>query len=71
MSKLHVDNTVYLLHVASCAYLRAHQMTREEFGKVDDRCHILRYVATCPSRFDALPEKAMVQEIDDYVSRCS
>jgi len=51
MSDLHTDNTVYLLHVAACAYLRAHHLTRQEFGSVDDRYHILRYVATCPSRF--------------------
>jgi len=71
MYDLHTDNTLYLLHVAACAYLRAHHLTRREFGSVDDRYHILRYVATCPSRFDALPEEEIVRELDDYVRRCA
>jgi len=71
MSDLHINNTVYLLHEAASAYLRAHHLTRREFGSVDDRYHILRYVATCPSRFDALPEEEIVRELDDYVGRCA
>ena len=71
MTDLHVDNTLYLLHAVACAYLRAHHLTRREFGVADDRWHILKYVASCPSRFDALPEDEMVKEIDAYVGRCS
>ena len=68
---LHIDNTVYLLHEVSCAYLRAHNMTRKEFGALDDKFHLLRYVAMCPSRFDALPEEQLEREIDDYVRQCA
>jgi len=71
MSDLHTDNTVYLLHEAASAYLRAHNLTRREFGSVDDRYHILRYVSACPSRFDALPEAEIVRELDDYVRHCA
>ena len=35
MTDLHVDNTLYLLHAVACAYLRAHHLTRREFGVAD------------------------------------
>jgi len=70
-SSLHADNTIYLMHLVSRAYAHAHSLSRQEFNARDAQFNILRYVATCPSVFDALPEAEMVKEVDRYVSRCA
>ena len=70
-AELRVNNTIFLMHLGSGAYARAHHLTRSEFSHFDDRHHVLRYVSQCPDVFDALPEPEIVKEIDAYVQRCA
>ena len=59
---LRINNTIFLMHLVSGAYARAHHLTRSEF---------VRYVSQCPDVFDSLPEDEIVKEVDAYVNRCA
>lgn len=68
---LRTNNTIFLMHLVASAYARHHNLSWNDFARLDDRMHVLRYVSNCPDVFDALPEVEMVKEIDDYVARSS
>ena len=67
MQQLRLNNTIFLMHLVSDAYARAHHLTRDEFVAIDGKSHIVRFVSRCPDIFDNMTEDEMVKEIDEYV----
>ena len=68
MPEKRINNTIFLMFLASCAYTAAHGLTNKQFIQFDKEHGILNYIAECPDVFDSLTEDEMVREIDDYVS---
>lgn len=71
MNALREKNTIYLMHLVTDAYTRAHHLSPREFLSFDAAHHVLSYIRNCPDVFDALPEDEMVKEVDAYVKRCA
>lgn len=67
-SNLRENNTIFLMHLVSDAYARAHKMSRAQFIEQDAKYHIVRFVSRCPDIFDNMTEDEMVREVDEYVA---
>ena len=68
MTKLRLDNSIFLMYLATEEYKREHDLSNEEFLELDKKYKILKYIADCPDIFDSMTEKEMAKEIDYYVS---
>lgn len=68
MQDLRLDNSIFLMYIASEEYKKAHNLSSEEFLDLNKKYKILNYIASCPDIFDAMNEQEMVKEIDYYVS---
>ena len=69
-SDLRENNTIFLMHLVSDAYVRAHNLSRAQFIEQDGKYRIVRFISRCPDVFDNMTEDEMVKEVDAYVS-CS
>lgn len=67
-SNLRENNTIFLMHLVSDVYARAHKMSRAQFIEQDGKYHIVRFVSKCPDIFDNMTEDEMVREVDEYVA---
>lgn len=67
-SNLRENNTIFLMHLVSDVYARAHKLSREQFIERDGKYHIVRFVSRCPDVFDNMTDEEMVREIDEYVA---
>lgn len=67
MSEKKLNNTIFLMYLVTENYCREHNMSTDEFLKLDEKCAILNYVAECPDIFDSLTNSEMVEEIEQYV----
>lgn len=68
MTNLRLDNSIFLMYLATEEYKREHDLSNEEFLELDKKYKILKYIADCPDIFDSMTEKEMSEEIDYYVS---
>ncbi len=68
MSEKRLNNTIFLMYLASESYRRAHHITPREFLDLDKKFAILNYISECPDVFDGMTEAEMVEEIEQYVS---
>lgn len=68
VSELRENNTIFLMHLVSDAYVRKHRLTWRQFQARDRRYRIVRLVSRCPDIFDNMSEAEMVKEIDDYIA---
>ena len=68
MSEKRVDNTIFLMYLVTENYCKKHNLSAEEFLKLDDRYAILNYVAECPGIFDSLTVEEMVEEVEEYIT---
>ena len=64
-----LNNSIFLMYLVTENYCRKHNMSREDFLKLDEKYAILNYVAECPDIFDSLTNSEMVEEIEQYVSQ--
>lgn len=69
MSEKRLNNTIFLMYVATNNYCRKHDLSTEDFLKLDEKYEILNYVAECPDVFDNMTDEEMVDEIEQYVSQ--
>ena len=67
-SNLRENNTIFLMHLVTDAYVTAHKLSRQQFIEQDRKYHIVRFVSKCPDIFDNMTESEMVKEIDGYVT---
>ena len=68
MSEKRLNNTIFLMYIVTENYRRKHNMSTEDFLKLDEEYAILNYIAECPDVFDSLTSMEMVEEIEQYVS---
>ena len=68
MPEKRLNNTIFLMYLASESYRRAHHITPREFLSLDQKFAILNYISECPDIFDGMTEAEMVKEIGQYVS---
>ena len=68
MKNLRLDNSIFLMFVASEEYRKEHNLSVDEFLAQDKKYNILKYIDECPDVFDSMTEAEMSREIDDYVA---
>ncbi len=69
MSEKRINNTIFLMYLVTENYCKKHNLSTEEFLKLDDKYAILNYVVECPDIFDSLTNSEMVTEVENYVSQ--
>ena len=67
-SEKRLDNTIFIMYLATENYRKTHNMSVQDFLEIDKKYDILNYIAECPDIFDNLTEHEMIEEIDNYVS---
>ena len=68
MKDLRLDNSIFIMYLASEEYKREHNLTTEQMLELDEKYKIFSYIADCPDVFDSMTEKEMVTEIDEYIA---
>lgn len=68
MSELRLNNSIFLMYIISENYKKSHNLSSEDFLKIDEKFHVLKYIAECPDIFDNMTDEEMVKEIDYYVA---
>lgn len=68
MSDKRLNNTIFLMFLATENYKRTHSLSNKDFLKLDNRFEILNFISECPDIFDGMTGPEMVKEIDQYVS---
>lgn len=56
------------MYIVSENYKKSHNLSSEDFIKLDEKYHVLKYIAECPDVFDNMTDEEMVKEIDYYVA---
>ena len=69
MSEKRLNNTIFLMYLVTQNYCREHNISTEDFLKLDEKYAILNYVAECPDIFDSLTGSEMVREMEQYVAQ--
>jgi len=69
MSEKRLNNTIFLMYLVTENYCKRHNISIEDFLKLDEKYAILNYVAECPDVFDSLTGVEMVKEVEQYVSQ--
>lgn len=67
LSDKELNNSIYLMDVITCAYVKKHDMSFCDFLAFDAKIGILSYIAECSWIFDGLPEDEMLCEIEEYI----
>ena len=68
MSDKRLNNTIFLMFLATENYKRSHALSNKDFLKLDKEFAILNYISECPDIFDSMTGQEMAREIDQYVS---
>ncbi|MDE7019532.1 MAG: DUF3791 domain-containing protein [Lachnospiraceae bacterium] len=68
MSEKRLNNIIFLMYLVTENYCKQHQISANDFMKLDDRFAILNYISECPDIFDGMTNVEMVEEVDRYVS---
>jgi len=71
MSEKRLQNTIFLMYLATDAYMRRHNLTRDEFLVLNGRFAIVKFIAECPDVFDSMTEEEMADELDEYVAHAA
>lgn len=67
MSERRLNNTIFLMYLVTENYRKKHNISTEDFLKLDEQYAILNYIAECPDVFDSLTGSEMVREVERYV----
>lgn len=68
MSDLRLNNSIFLMYLATEEYKRLHNITSVEFLELDEKYSILSYISECPDVFDSMTKSEMAREIDEYIA---
>ena len=68
MPDLRLNNSIFLMYLASEEYKRMHNITSSQFLELDGKYGIFSYIADCPDIFDSLTQPEMAREIDEYIA---
>ncbi len=67
MTERRLNNSIFLMFLATENYKRRHALTNMQFLALDKKYAILNYISECPDIFDSMTGQEMAEEIDDYV----
>lgn len=68
MSDLRLNNSIFLMYIASEAYNRLHGLSYAQLLELDRKYGIFSYIADCPDVFDCMTAPEMAREIDEYIA---
>ena len=68
MTDNRLNNTIFLMFLATENYKRENGLSNEEFLRLDSQFAILNYISECPDIFDSMTGHEMAEEIEAYVS---
>lgn len=68
MSDLRLNNSIFLMYLASEAYKKLHGITYAQLLDLDNKYGIFSYIADCPDIFDSMTQLEMAKEIDEYIT---
>jgi len=62
------DQVIYLQFVVSNEYMRRHKLTPKQFLELDEKKHILRYVAIGYESFHLTGLEGIMEDVEEYIS---
>ncbi len=68
MKDRRLNNTIFIMFLATESYMKRKKITKEEFLKLNKKYDILNYISECPDVFDSMSASEMAEEIEEYVS---
>ena len=71
MSEKRLNNTIFLMYLATDAYVRRHNLSRAEFMTLNEKYGLVKFIAECPDIFDPMTESEMVDELDEYIAHAA
>ena len=71
MSEKRLNNTIFLMYLATDAYVRRHSLSRAEFMALNEKYGLVKFIAECPDIFDPMTESEMVDELDEYIAHAA
>ena len=71
MSEKRLNNSIFLMHEASTAFIRSHALSMAQFFELDRKYDIIGFIGRCPDVFDWMSEAEMVQELDEYIAHAA
>ena len=71
MSEKRLNNTIFLMYLATDAYIRRHNLSRMEFLALDSKFGIVKFISECPDIFDPMTEMEMADELDEFVAHAA
>ncbi len=71
MSEKRINNSIFLMYLATDAFIRRHSLSRAEFIALDSKFGIVSFIAECPDVFDPMTESEMADEIDEYIAHAA
>ena len=71
MSEKRINNSIFLMYLATDAFIRLHSLSRAEFLALDDEFGIVSFIAECPDVFDPMTESEMADELDEYIAHAA
>ena len=48
MSEKRLNNTIFLMYLATDAYVRRHNLSRAEFMALNEKYGLVKFIAECP-----------------------
>ena len=71
MSEKRPNNTIFLMYLATDAYVRRHSLSRAEFMALNEKYGLVKFIAECPDIFDPMTESEMADELDEYIAHAA
>ena len=71
MSEKRLNNTIFLMYLATEAYIRRHNLSRMEFLALDSKFGIVKFISDCPDIFDPMTETEMADELDEFIAHAA
>ena len=71
MSEKRLNNTIFLMYLATDAYMRRHNLSRTEFLALDSKFGIVKFISECPDIFDPMTETEMADELDEFIAHAA
>lgn len=71
MSEKRLNNTIFLMYLATDAYMRRHNLSRMEFLALDSKFGIVKFISECPDIFDPMTETEMADELDEFIAHAA
>lgn len=70
MSSLRLNNSIFLMYLATEEYKREHNITSLQFLELDGKYGILSYIADCPDVFDNMTKPEMARQVLTMQKKC-